>query len=138
RFEKLSDEYKNVNFLKVDVDNNQDISKENSGKINVSLLCCFLLTRRLKVSAMPTFKFFINGKCVDEVVGADINKVENIIKRLSDGAGAASFTGGGRVLGSGATANASTTQDKNHQYLMYGLILVFLGYIYFSKGSGEL
>lgn len=63
-FVKLSEEYKDVIFLKVDVDD------------------CGGLDEKFSVSAMPTFAFVKNGKKVDEVVGANINSVKTKIKSL--------------------------------------------------------
>jgi thiol-disulfide isomerase/thioredoxin len=56
-FEELAAQYPNAVFLKVDVDAEADIAQAQN------------------VEAMPTFKFFQNGKVVQEVVGADINAI---------------------------------------------------------------
>ncbi|XP_068584445.1 thioredoxin-like [Cebidichthys violaceus] len=50
-------ENKNVVFLKVDVDEADDVSKE------------------CKITSMPTFHFYKNGKKVDEFSGADKQKL---------------------------------------------------------------
>ena len=52
-----------VNFIKIDVDVEQDIAA------------------RLNVNAMPTFKFFKNGQQVDELVGAD---PEELMMRMAE------------------------------------------------------
>jgi thioredoxin 1 len=52
RYEQLSKQFPQVQFLKVNVDDNSDISGEHG------------------VRAMPTFLFFKSGKKIDEVVGA--------------------------------------------------------------------
>ncbi len=57
RFEQLSAKYPNVSFVKVDVDVAKDVAQSQG------------------VRAMPTFKLYKNGKQLEEVVGADINKV---------------------------------------------------------------
>ncbi|XP_028285603.1 thioredoxin b [Parambassis ranga] len=64
KFEQLSEksEYKDVIFLKVDVDNAEDVSAH------------------YQIRAMPTFLFFRNGQKVGEVVGA---KEENIVEKLN-------------------------------------------------------
>ncbi|KAI8855222.1 hypothetical protein BC829DRAFT_3202 [Chytridium lagenaria] len=90
RFEQLADRFPNANFLKVDVDEQRGIASEH------------------EVKAMPTFQFFLNGKKVEEVVGADIVKVERLVASLAKG-GAASFpASGGRVLGSGAAPTSGS------------------------------
>ncbi len=56
--ESLSQKYKDVKFLKVDVDKCQDIASQNS------------------VRAMPTFFFILNGNKVDELQGANPTELE--------------------------------------------------------------
>ncbi|MBN3278671.1 THIO protein, partial [Polyodon spathula] len=57
-FEKLAENHKDVVFLKVDVDDAQDVAE----------MC--------KISSMPTFQFFKNGQKIDEFSGAN----EDILK----------------------------------------------------------
>jgi len=59
--EKLAQKHSSAVFLKVNVDK------------------LMLIAERYEIRAMPTFLFFKNGKKVDDVVGADINKVINAI-----------------------------------------------------------
>ncbi|KAI8621054.1 thioredoxin-like protein, partial [Chytriomyces sp. MP71] len=61
RFEALAAKVTTVSFLKVDVDEQPEISQKHG------------------VSAMPTFIFFKNGAKLDQVVGADIAKVEALV-----------------------------------------------------------
>ncbi|KAK2156242.1 hypothetical protein LSH36_218g04021 [Paralvinella palmiformis] len=61
--EQLSTEYGNVLFLKVDVDEQEEIAQE------------------LGVEAMPTFKFIKGGKVIDTVVGADKAKLKATIDK---------------------------------------------------------
>nr|2YPM_A Chain A, LAFCA THIOREDOXIN [synthetic construct] len=64
KFEELSEEYPdNVVFLKVDVDEVEDVAAEYG------------------ISAMPTFQFFKNGKKVDELTGANQEKLKAMIKK---------------------------------------------------------
>ncbi|KAJ3070310.1 Hsp90 cochaperone [Podochytrium sp. JEL0797] len=65
RFEALAAQFPNVTFLKVDVDEMKEIAQ------------------RYEVTAMPTFMFFQNGAKLDQVVGAEIAKVEQLTATLS-------------------------------------------------------
>ncbi|XP_028403748.1 thioredoxin-like [Dendronephthya gigantea] len=62
-FEKLANEYPNVAFAKVDVDNNSEVA-ESEG-----------------VSAMPSFFFYKNGDKIDSITGANEAKLEELIKK---------------------------------------------------------
>eukprot|EP00178_Gracilaria_changii_P023616 TRINITY_DN71428_c0_g1_i1.p1 TRINITY_DN71428_c0_g1~~TRINITY_DN71428_c0_g1_i1.p1 ORF type:complete len:105 (+),score=24.61 TRINITY_DN71428_c0_g1_i1:43-357(+) len=62
KIEEFSNTYSSVTFLKVDVDEAEDIAQQE------------------KISAMPTFKFYKSGSQVAEVIGASSEKVENAIK----------------------------------------------------------
>lgn len=61
--EKMSEEMSDVVFLKVDVDELQDLAAEQS------------------VSAMPTFFFFKKGTKIHEVVGASEAKIKEGIEK---------------------------------------------------------
>ncbi|XP_074480411.1 uncharacterized protein LOC141761082 [Sebastes fasciatus] len=65
KFEKMETDFKEVFFLKVDVDEGAEIAK------------------KYKVNAMPTFMFFKKAKKVDELVGADEKKLLEKLKALS-------------------------------------------------------
>ncbi|KTW30858.1 thioredoxin [Pneumocystis carinii B80] len=62
KIDELSEKYSNVAFLKVDVDQYNDLASEYG------------------ITAMPTFIFFKAGTKVAEVVGASSSKVEETIK----------------------------------------------------------
>ena len=62
-FTELSEKYPNVLFLKVDVDDLNDIASEYG------------------VQAMPTFKFLKDGVVVDEVVGANKAELEKKVQQ---------------------------------------------------------
>lgn len=87
-FEELSLKYPNAFFLKVDVDNNNDIASE------------------LGVRGIPAFHFFKGGNKVDEVVGADQSKLRALVEKLYE---APSFQGQGQKLGSKSDAEASSS-----------------------------
>lgn len=61
--EELQKENPTVEFYKVDVDENSEVAEEQS------------------ISAMPTIKFFKNGTSVAEVVGADANKIKDLVAK---------------------------------------------------------
>ena len=61
--EMAKGEYSMCKFLKVDVDECEEIAMDN------------------EISAMPTFKFFKGGKVVDELVGANPDKLKEIINK---------------------------------------------------------
>lgn len=60
--DQFASQLPNVTFIKVDVDQSGDIARE------------------YQVSAMPTFKLFKNGKEVGELVGADPNRLRQLIE----------------------------------------------------------
>eukprot|EP00520_Triparma_pacifica_P002957 CAMPEP_0118654750 /NCGR_PEP_ID=MMETSP0785-20121206/12557_1 /TAXON_ID=91992 /ORGANISM="Bolidomonas pacifica, Strain CCMP 1866" /LENGTH=103 /DNA_ID=CAMNT_0006547433 /DNA_START=19 /DNA_END=330 /DNA_ORIENTATION=+ len=62
-FAKLSDEYGGVNFVKVDVDELDDVAQEQG------------------VSAMPTFMFYKDGVKVDDFCGASEGMLKERIEK---------------------------------------------------------
>ena len=65
-FEELAAKYPGVVFVKVDVDDLDDVAAE----------CGF--------SAMPTFQLYSNGVKVQELTGADKDKLEALAKSADD------------------------------------------------------
>jgi len=66
-FEKLAEEYPDIKFFKVDVDKNGEVSELEG------------------ISAMPTFKFYKDGKVLDFVLqGASEGQLKTDIKKLAD------------------------------------------------------
>ena len=61
-FEQLATEYPDAEFVKVDVDDNSEVAG----------LC--------GITAMPTFQFFKNGSKVDDMCGANLDKLKATIK----------------------------------------------------------
>ncbi|KAJ8473073.1 hypothetical protein ONZ45_g16432 [Pleurotus djamor] len=81
-FESLAKTYKDVNFLKCDVDAASDVSGHYS------------------VSAMPTFIFLKGSTKVDQVRGANKAALEATVKKHASSASSA-FSGRGQTLGGG-------------------------------------
>jgi len=61
--EEQSDKFLNVNFLKVDVDEQEAVAKEE------------------EITAMPTFYFYKGGKKVDSLVGASTEQLLALIQK---------------------------------------------------------
>ena len=62
---KLAEKYKNILFLKVDVDNNEE----------TSMFC--------KINCMPTFLFYKNNELIDYIEGADLVEITNLINKYN-------------------------------------------------------
>lgn len=60
----VSSSYKNVMFLKVDVDENVEV------------------TEKFQVASMPTFIFLKNGEVVDRFSGASVEKLKEVLDKL--------------------------------------------------------
>ncbi|KAI1300687.1 hypothetical protein EDD11_006049 [Mortierella claussenii] len=78
--EGLERKHTSTIFAKVDVDQAQDCAKQYN------------------VTSMPTILFFKNRSEVGRVVGADVGKIQTLIKTHEGGS---SFSGAGQTLGSG-------------------------------------
>ncbi|KAF8640385.1 hypothetical protein AX17_000055 [Amanita inopinata Kibby_2008] len=89
-FEALAKQYRNVNFLKCDVDAARDVAS------------------RYSISAMPTFIFLKGSAKVDQVRGANKSGLEDALRRHSSGSSSGTFTGKGQTLGSSNTAGSNT------------------------------
>lgn len=76
-FADLSEKHLDVQFLKVDVDE-LDKTSSDAGIRQVHKQKRVMMNSR----AMPTFQFIKNGKKVDEVVGANISKITELIEKL--------------------------------------------------------
>ncbi|KAF6766685.1 thioredoxin-like protein [Ephemerocybe angulata] len=97
KFESLSKQHKNVNFLKCDVDAAADVASQ------------------YRVSAMPTFVFLKGTTKVDQVRGADPNALEATVRKHASGSSAAStsaFSGKGHTLGGGPAPSDLTGDAK--------------------------
>jgi len=62
-FEGMVDQYPDVVFVKVDVDDAADVAE------------------KCGISAMPTFQFYIGGEKVDSFSGADESKLKATIQK---------------------------------------------------------
>ncbi|CAD6502492.1 BgTH12-05084 [Blumeria graminis f. sp. triticale] len=65
-FESLSNDYKDIHFISVDVDNSPELSTE------------------FGVKAMPTFVSIKNGEKHNEFRGADREKLKHLVKSLQE------------------------------------------------------
>jgi len=66
-FEKLAEENPGIKFFKVDVDKNEEVAALE------------------EISAMPTFKFYKDGKKLDfELQGASEEKLKGNVQKLAD------------------------------------------------------
>ncbi|KAJ2988094.1 hypothetical protein HDV02_005817 [Globomyces sp. JEL0801] len=64
KIEELSDQFPNLQFLKVNVDDSADISEE------------------CEIRAMPTFQFYQSGKKLqNDIVGADLPKINEFLAK---------------------------------------------------------
>lgn len=63
KIEQLSNKYLNAIFVKVNVDEAEEISNH------------------FNISSMPTFIFIKNYEEVDRVIGANIQKIEEVLKK---------------------------------------------------------
>ena len=85
--ESLSKKYPNVNFVQIDTDKSEIGTKRG-------------------VSALPTFQFYINGRMLDEIKGANPGELENkVIKYKVDPV--QSFAGSGFTLGAATDSDQS-------------------------------
>ncbi|KAG0042004.1 hypothetical protein BGZ83_001026 [Gryganskiella cystojenkinii] len=65
KYAALSEEFKNVTFVKVNVDHLVDLATTSG------------------VRAMPTFHSYYKGSKVGEVLGADVNKLKELIEEVN-------------------------------------------------------
>ncbi|THH11922.1 hypothetical protein EW145_g363 [Phellinidium pouzarii] len=117
-YEDLARRYTNVNFLKCDVDEAQEVAQ------------------RYRVTAMPTFVFLKNSSQVGSVRGADAVALKGAVERYSSGASPAAFAGKGQTLGgSSPTPDIGTEGIINltpQMKVLLGLIGAYVLLWYFS------
>jgi len=62
-FEKWEEEYPTIKFVKVDVDESEDVSQ------------------KCGIQAMPTFQFFKDGVKIQEIKGANQQKLKQLMEQ---------------------------------------------------------
>ncbi len=98
-FEKLAKEFPHMVFCKVDVDENKETAE------------------KFGIKAMPTFKFLKAGSEIDQLQGADPDKLRALIEKHQGDKAAA--WGEGQALGgnTGASAGSSGPQTEKEKRL---------------------
>ncbi|KAF9111528.1 hypothetical protein BGX27_004786 [Mortierella sp. AM989] len=92
--EGLERKHTSTIFAKIDVDQAQDCAKQYS------------------VSSMPTILFFKNRSEVGRVVGADVGKIQSLIKSYEGGS---SFSGSGQTLGGSNSTSGKNTSSSGQR-----------------------
>ncbi|KIM31579.1 hypothetical protein M408DRAFT_14813 [Serendipita vermifera MAFF 305830] len=94
-FEKLSKDYTSVNFVKVDVDQAQEVAQKYS------------------VTAMPTFVFIKGSDVVHTIRGARSAELSSSVEKFSgDSVGASAFKGQGYKLGDGSKVGSTASDPR--------------------------
>ncbi|TWU75104.1 37S ribosomal protein S22 [Metarhizium rileyi] len=122
-FQRLASQHsvpKKVAFVKVNVDSQPEVAKEN------------------RVSAMPTFKIFHNGACVETIQGANPSALSEAVTKAVQLAGGAKsvddlFKTPGRTLGGGSPSSSGF----NYSGLL-NLLIAFVGlYLFDAQKAAE-
>lgn len=69
------------------------------------------------ITGFPTFKFYLKGSCVDELVGADAAGLEAKVKQWAAKAGPSTFGGKGMTLASGNASQNLTPEEIRRRRL---------------------
>ncbi|KAL1737463.1 thioredoxin-like protein [Schizophyllum commune] len=114
-FEALSKQYKDVNFLKCDVDAAREVSGHHG------------------ISAMPTFIFLKGHTKVHQVRGANKAALEAGIRQYSSGAGASggAFAGQGRTLGGDSPAASGSSDPLSPQLKIFLYLIAAYGLFWY-------
>ncbi|KAG6205550.1 hypothetical protein E4U35_002495 [Claviceps purpurea] len=116
-FQRLATQYaspKKVAFAKVNVDSQPEVAQQN------------------RVSAMPTFKIFQNGSCIQTIQGADPTGLSQAVAKAVQLAGAgkaheAGFKTPGRTLGGESASRPSSAVSSLQLGNLLSTLISFIG-----------
>ncbi|KAG8408651.1 hypothetical protein J3458_019674 [Metarhizium acridum] len=126
-FQRLASQHsspKKVAFAKVNVDSQPEVAKEN------------------RVSAMPTFKIFHNGTCVETIQGANPTALSEAVTKAVQLAGSGKSADGlfktpGRTLGGGSPSAGSGFNYSGLLNLLVAFVGLYLVSLFSARNQKE-